>query len=146
MAKSPKPAASKRGRGRPSIPVTDEMRDRVAQQLAVGDRVDDIALGLGVTARWLQLRMPDVMKAGRAKKRAEVVGLLFASAQAGNVAAQKHLEQMTGTAAAAESVRNPTAPQERPVRLGKKEQARQDALTAGVGSEWGEDLRTDVPN
>jgi hypothetical protein len=70
---------------------------------------------------------------GLAKRRAEVISLLFRQSRKGNVAAIKRLEEMTSVAS---SLANPKSPKE--PRLGKKETLQRAALTDSEGTGWEE--------
>jgi predicted transcriptional regulator len=102
----------------------------------------EIAMALGICDKTLEKHFESELQHGRARKRAEAVGLLYASARKGNVSAQKKLVEITGTAAAAaeweaaEGIGKP--PPNR--KLGKKEEQAIAAQTAGQGTEWGDDL------
>jgi DNA-binding CsgD family transcriptional regulator len=118
-------------RGRPSFEVTPSLQRQVEELVACGMTENEIAGAIGCSRPTLRAHFRDQLKTGRAKRRAEVVRLLFASARRGNVAAQKKLMELTATAATEAS-----APW--PRRLGKKEQAELDAQTAAEGTSWAE--------
>lgn len=120
MAKKPAPRAPARGRGRPRIEFTLEQRQQVEQLVSVGTTEEDIATFLRIAIMTLRTNFSEELRFGRMKRRAEVVDLLFTSARAGNVSAQKKLEDMTGIAMSARPA--PEMP-DKPVKLGKKEEA-----------------------
>jgi hypothetical protein len=135
---------TERKRGRPAFKPTQLHRRKVEQYTACGMSHDGIAKALGISDETLRKHFAEELSSGKAKRRAEVVDILFAAARKGNVAAAKTLEQMTGKSLALAEFMGHDKPASRPVeksrRLGKKEQAAQDALEAGVGTEWGTDL------
>lgn len=81
--------------GRPPFEATDEMRDRVALLAACAMPHEDIASAIGCTKPTLRKYFRAELKGGAAVKRAEIIGMLVASAKGGSVPAQKHLESMT---------------------------------------------------
>jgi hypothetical protein len=119
---------------------TKPVRRHVEEMASCGMAPEDIVLALGCTQAELAQHCGAELVAGRAKRRGEVIKLLYRAARAGNVSAQKKLEDMTGVAGAAASFDEA----ERPVRLGKKGEAQlaADAIGAGMDEEWGGDLAT----
>lgn len=87
--------------GRPPFDASPEIRERVAEMASCAMPYVDIAKVIGCTVPTLRKHLRQELMAGAAIKRAEVVGLLYQSAKAGNVSAQKHLELMTRPAEAA---------------------------------------------
>lgn len=136
-------------RGRPRFKPTPAMRRNVEQMVSVGDSQETIARAIGIAKDTLELHFAEELKTGYAKKRREVLDLLFKAAKKGNVTALRTLEAMTRVAGAAadfderagqgEENDKPITPS-RAVKLGKKEIQREEALLAGQNSEWGEDL------
>lgn len=135
---------ARKPRGRPPFAPTTAQRRQVGELLACSMSKKDIARVLGIHEETLEKHFGEELATGAAKRRAEVIGLLFKNARAGNVSAQKKLEEMSGQAVAAASFDQPEAgrraapPAAKP--KGKKEAAAEAALTAGQGSDWGEDL------
>jgi DNA-binding CsgD family transcriptional regulator len=132
-------------RGRPSFKPTAAHRRQVEECKSGGMSNEEIAMAIGITAPTLEKHFEDELAHGRARKRAEVLRLLYAAARKGNVSAQKQLHQITATQAAAAEWEAAEAPGRRAhaptsAKLGKKEQAELAARTAGQGSEWGDDL------
>jgi hypothetical protein len=117
-------------RGRPEFKATRAMRREVEQMVAVGMSEDDVARAIGCATPTLAKHFAEELATGRAKKRAEVIKLLFKTARKGNVSAQKKLEAMTGAGAGAAA-----APQ---AKLGKKEEAELAALNPDTSSTMGE--------
>lgn len=104
---------------------------------------DEIAAAIGISVPTLTKYFDAELTHGRAKKRAEVVELLFSAARKGNVSAQKKLHEITGTQAAAaewEVAEGVAKPPQASRKLGKKEEQAIAAQTAGLGTEWGDDL------
>jgi DNA-binding CsgD family transcriptional regulator len=133
-------------RGRPEFRPTDEQRDSVEICVSGGMSQVEIAAVLGITKPTLEKHFADELANGGARKRAEVLGMLYASGRKGNVTAQKYLHAVTGVQAAAaewEAAEGPAKALPKRPALGKKELAELAARTAGQGSEWGDDL---VPN
>ncbi|ESY89028.1 hypothetical protein X739_00585 [Mesorhizobium sp. LNHC220B00] len=114
-----------------------------------GESEATIARSLGVDSDTLRKHCADELDSGFSHRRREVIGLLYKSARNGNVTAQKRLEEMTRLAGAAEefeakqkdagAAAAPVAPP-RATKRGKKEVQHDEALNAGLNSEWGEDL------
>lgn len=123
--------------GRPEFQPTDEQRDRVEWYSFGGLSEDEIAEAIGCSRPTLKKHFFDSLDKGRGRKKARVIDLLVASAGAGNVSAQKYLDQKGAAVGALDEFDVP----KRPARLGKKEEAVITASNAGLGSEWGEDLR-----
>ncbi len=117
-------------RGRPPFAATPTLRRKVSELTACGMSQDDIARAIGCSSPTLVVHFADELTTGRARRRAEVIGLLFRQARRGNVTAQKALEQLTGMSP-------PGSPAPQAARKsGKKEQAEIDAGTAAEGTEW----------
>lgn len=133
-------------RGRPEFRPTDKQRDSVEIYISAGMSKEDIAVVVGISVPTLDKHFRDELAHGGARKRAEVVEMLFESGRKGNVSAQKHLHAVTGVQAAAAEWEAAAGPGKAPVKasaskaLGKKEQLQIAAATAGHGSEWGDDL------
>lgn len=112
-------------RGRPPFRVTRTLQRKVEELVSCGMSQDDVARVIGCSIPTLEKHFPDELKTGRARKRAEVIALLFKSARSGNVSAQKKLEDMTGVASIGRAPIIGTAAAE--PKRGKKEQAMADA-------------------
>lgn len=117
--------------GRPAFKATAKLRRQVAELISCGMSQDEVARAIGCSTPTLVKHFPDELATGAARKRAEVIGLLYRNARAGNVSAQKQLETMTRAGAAAEAIsrrgdaEGGAPAQATPVpapRLGKKEQ------------------------
>lgn len=111
---------------------------------------DAVAAVIGVSRPTLRLYFAEELDHGRARKKAEVISLLYKTARKGNVSAQKKLNELIGIAEAADYGKQPSpdedAPAKReqppkPTKLGKKEEAALAAQTAGEGTDWGDDLK-----
>lgn len=119
------------GRGRPQFKPTSALRRKVEELLTGGMSKDECARAIGCSTPTLEKHFEEELANGIAKKRAEVIGLLFKSARKGNVTAQKKLEEMSRVSGAAEAVtgREPKAP-----RLGKKEERQVAAEAVASGT------------
>lgn len=117
--------------------------------VSVGESKATIARALQIDEDTLKKHFADELANGLARRRMEVTALLFKSARAGNVAAQKHLDQKVAIASAeaafgGDKPAAPAATTTTPRKLGKKEQRTADAEGAGKGTGWGDDL--EVPS
>lgn len=125
MTEKPKrPKASGRKPGRPEYRATIEQRRTVEEMKFCGESDNTIARALGIDPDTLRKHFPDELADGHAQRRKEVIGMLFASARSGNVAAQKKLEEMGRVSAAAGAVKQRET---KAAPLGKKEQQQQAA-------------------
>lgn len=116
----------KRTRGRPPFKPTTAHRKTVEQMRYCGEPIAVIARAVGIDEDTLKKHFAEELADGHAKRRREVIGLMFTSARNGNVSAQKRLEEM---GAGLDKVRE--APQEPAAqRVGKKEAAKADADAA----------------
>lgn len=122
-------------RGRPEYAPTKAQRDRVAIAAGGGMAHEEIALGLGISRTTLLKHFRLELSVGAYEKRLEVLQAMFKSAKGGNVAAQKAYVGLTPALSAppAEAEQAEKTPAK-----GKKEQAKEDAVTAQVGTEWGD--------
>jgi hypothetical protein len=137
----------KRKRGRPAFKPTAVMRRTVERMMACGDSKDTISRAIGCSIPTLEQHFENELKDGYAKKRQEVLNMMFDGARKGNAALIKRLEEMTRAAVPYDQ---PAAPTDKPNETaaapqggkpkGKKEQQRAAALAAGTNSEWGDDL------
>ena len=113
---------------------TDEQRNQVAIAAGGGMSHEDIAIGLGIDRKTLDKHYERELSEGAFLKRMEVVGALHACALKGNAtAARTYLDKAPELA---------VPPAEKPgdgskPKLGKKDQADEDAKTAADGSDWG---------
>ncbi|ACA18243.1 hypothetical protein M446_3870 [Methylobacterium sp. 4-46] len=108
----------------------------VEEMAALGEAPKVIARALSITYTQLQREYRDQLLRGSARLRAELIGLVWAKARAGNwQAIQWLLARMTAIEAEKRLAAEP-----KPAKLGKKERAHREAQTAGDGTEWGEDL------
>lgn len=105
--------------GRPIFKATPALRREVAELVSCGMIQDDIARAIGCSTPTLQKHFDEELKTGTARKRAEVIKLLYRNARAGNVSAQKQLETMTKIGAASDAVGRRS---EADPTLGKKEE------------------------
>jgi predicted transcriptional regulator len=106
-------------RGRPTFKPTAALRRKVEELVSCGMSQDDVARALGISTPTLTKHFEEELANGTAKKRAEVIGMLYSAAKKGNVTAQKKLEEMSRIAGAAEAVKGR---EKKEPELGKKEQ------------------------
>ena len=134
------PGGKKRGPGQPAFKPTKKHRDQVKLYMAGGISEPVIAHRLGICQNTLRKHFADELHFGRDMKVADNLDRLERAADDGNVTAMKHLDVKFGATAAQHAF---TAPEARPPAIGKKEAAQLAAEKAGVGTEWGDDLRTE---
>jgi predicted transcriptional regulator len=106
-------------RGRPPFKPTATMRRKVEELVSCGMSQDECARALDISVPTLTKHFEEELANGTAKKRAEVIGMIFRSAKKGNVSAQKKLEEMSRIAGAAEAIKGREKKVPEP---GKKEQ------------------------
>lgn len=122
---------------------------------AGGITVDNIAKLLGVPYRTLYDNCSEMLKGASAAKFSENLARLEKAAKAGNVAAIKYLDAKFSSTAADDALRAlgdaPEAEAKpadavKPVRVGKKEAALEDAgqVIGGQSSVWGNDLNPKI--
>lgn len=111
-------------RGRKAFQPTDDQRVTVERMVFTGDAHHIIAKAIGVDPDTLRKHFRDELDNGHARKRKEVVDVLFEAAGKHNVAAAKRLEEMGRTAGAAEAVK---ARETKPEPIGKKAAAKEAA-------------------
>jgi len=135
---------ARRRPGRPQFRATPALIRKVEELIGSGVSEDDTARAVGCSTETLRKHFAENIRGARAKKRAEAIQLLWKSARAGNVSAQKKLEEMTWRVCADKTVISATPESRRsapkPANVGKKEAAQEAALSAGVGTDWGDDL------
>lgn len=134
------PPSSEGGKGYAYTP-TDEMRDKVKIWIGAGMTETDIAAVLRIDRMTLRAHYEYELKHGRAEKFAEIMDIMFQTAKAGNVTAQKAYVQIMGAAAAEASFLAPTPEVPKAPKLGKKEEAAVVAQSAGQDTDWGSDLQ-----
>lgn len=117
----------------------------VAVLTATGSTESAIALRVGLSLPTLKKYYFRELSEAQGLARQVLIETMWAKALAGNVAAARFIREEfpKGDAAAflASTRRDPAPP-----RIGKKEAAAQAAQTAGLESEWGEDLVQARPN
>jgi hypothetical protein len=131
MKKKPK-------RGRPFFKVTRANRNVVEQLLAVGEKQELIAATIGCSVVTLRAKFGEELKFGAARRRAEVLSMLYRAARTGNVAAIKRLDELMHLSASEGALPKPKP-------LGKKAQAQLDAEMAGEGTSWADLLKPPDP-
>lgn len=137
----------KQKRGRPPYKPTPKARLDVEMFLACGMTHDQIAAALAIDADTFKKHFASEIETGRGRARARILAMLVKSAKAGNVSAQKKLEEMSRLSdAIAEIEAQPEAP--RTPAAGKKQQAQDEAASVvnQPGHEWGDDLNPNSIN
>lgn len=113
---------------------TDEMRRRVTISAGGGMSHEDIAAGLGFTVGELERAFEVELSRGAIQRRMEALEAIHAAAVKGNVTAARTYLERAPTLGLPPL---PDAPEaEAKGRLGKKEQAARDAVTAAKGTAW----------
>lgn len=135
--------ARRKRRGRREFRPTRPMRTSVERMVACGDSQETIARALGCDAKTLRKHFVAELATGYAKQRRAAIALLFDGAAKGNASLIKRVEEMTRMSAAAADFDRPetAARAPRAAKPGKKEILHQEALAAGLDSDWGEDLK-----
>ncbi len=117
------------------------MRLSVERMMACGDSQNTVARALGIDDGSLRKHFAEEIATGGARRRRQVVDAIFAGVGKGNAALIRRAEEMTRASSAQEAIRDPDQPPPAVAdRRGKKEIRRDEATTAGEGSEWGTDL------
>lgn len=121
---------------RPEYQPTEEQRTIVAIAAGGGMSHEEIALGLGIDRGTLEKHFARELAEGAYVKRIEALQGLHAAARKGNAsAAREYLSR-------APRISAPLAPEGdaggKKAKLGKKEQAAEDAKTAARGTHWDE--------
>lgn len=131
---------------RPAPPVKDpllSLTDRVGILRAGGLSEEEISTALDIPLTRLRGDFSDALTTARARVRAKIVEVVYASAMRGSPAAQKFF--LAETDLIPPPGRSPAPPppdlddsedEVRPRRLGKKEAAQRAALTAEQGTTW----------
>ena len=141
-------AGKKSRRGRRPYKPTAKQRASVMNLKATRSTDDEIALAIGIDANTLRKHFRLELDTANVRRREEWVGWLVSSARpkngkTGNVTAQKALVAMvlsgTGSPSGSQDSTESTKPAKLPT-LGKKAAAQEVARTAGIGSDWGNDL------
>ncbi|HEV2099438.1 MAG TPA: hypothetical protein VGR45_11005 [Stellaceae bacterium] len=115
--------------GRPSFKATPSRRRTVEEMVACGESHDTIARAVGCSDETLRTHFADELATGHAKRRSEVIGLLYKTARGGNVSAQRKLAEMTGRGPAlSEPLKQPPP--------GKKDEARAAATAAASNGRY----------
>ena len=108
---------------------------------------EEIALGLGIARGTLLSHFDYELTTGAYRKRLDVMQAMQRAAKKGNVAAAKAYMGMTPQVAAPPLPKEPERPaaDQKPEKIGKKEQAQADAVTAHTGTGWEEVLGPSAP-
>ena len=140
-------SGNKPGR-KPFRPSPEQLR-HAEEMVAGGMSEPQVAMVFGISERSAHRHFRAAFTGGLAKRRAEVIELLWGAARKGNVAAMKTLEAITGKAGAAAAWSGPRPePVPKRPKLGKKEQQQLDAegVVAGTDPDWGNDLDVRLRN
>lgn len=123
---------------RPEFKPTDEQRRSVSIAAGAGGMShEEIALGLDIDRGTLEKHFARELSVGAYERRIEVLNALHGAACKGNVTAAREYLSRTPLAAAP-----PAKPDEdKPEKLGKKEQAQLDARSAHLGTDWADLVR-----
>lgn len=124
--------------GRPPFAATKRQCKRVEEMISCGMSEPEISHVIGCSVPTLRKHFADHLMHGRARRRAEVIELLYKTARKGNVSAQKQLEDMTAVAASLRPSMADVAEVPKPVKLGKKEEADQAAANPDASTPLGE--------
>lgn len=126
--------AGNQNSGRKAQTFKPEERMKVKVLTASGMSQIEIAEVIGCTAPTLRKHFKEELLLGSAHVKAEIVMARYHAAMSGNVSAQNKMIEMTG--AAVPTIR---APEETPAKkkLGKKEQANQEANRPPEDPGWG---------
>jgi hypothetical protein len=81
----------RKSRGRPAFKPTQGQRRTVERLAALGESRGSIAQALGIALGTLDVRFGEELASGRARRRGDLIGMLFASARKGSVTAMKTL-------------------------------------------------------
>lgn len=121
---------------------------QVEQMVAAGEARETIARAVGCTVPELEAQFADELEHGAARRRAEAIDLVWRKAREGHPGSIKDVLEMTATAGAESAFLNAadraagdanSAPAPRRY-VGKKEIAQAEAMNAGAGTDWGDDL------
>ena len=120
---------------RPKHKPTAALRRRVSIAASGGMAHWQIALAIGISRPTLELHYQVELTEGACKRRLEVMEAAHRAAMKGNVSAQRLLlsvQQEIGVPTAGQEGKDePAAP-----KVGKKEQAKLDAVGAEAGTDW----------
>ncbi len=138
----------KEGAGRPEHEPTNENRNKIMMLLAIGNTIGDVAAAVGLSTKTLRKHYSPLLEARRVARLqldAQLWAALYQKAIGGDVSAMKELGKRLDKHDLAELAdKFGAAPRQQRAakseKLGKKEIAQREAETAGVDSEWGDDL------
>jgi hypothetical protein len=125
--------AEKRGRGRPAFVPTALQRRTVEEMISCGETKRSVYLALGIDEATLNKHFELELETGGAKKRKELLGLLWKQARKGNSACIKKLEEMQRIAGAAAAMGERGKKEPEP---GKKEQQQAAAERVGTAGKF----------
>lgn len=122
--------AGNKNSGRKPFKPSAEDREKVRVLKACGMSHLGIAAALGISTPSLLKHFPEDLEIGAAKVKAEVLMARHRSAMGGNVSAQNKMIEAMGL------VSPPAKAQEKPKKMGKKEQLEIEAQTPPVDTGW----------
>lgn len=138
------PGGARPGAGRKPFKATSVQRMDVQSMRAEGMSTERIAAAMNIPLRTLQRHFAREIELGADRERIRLLRQLRRAANKGSVPAIRELLRRNDMGAgSAERFAQEGKPVERPLRAlpkGKKEIAREEALSAHVGTEWDEDL------
>jgi hypothetical protein len=114
---------------RPTFTPTEAQRETVSVLRFRGWSHERIATALGIAPGTLREHFAPQLDAGALRVEAQILTAVAAKARNGSMAAAKLLLQTT-----------PSRRKRRPKPIGKKEAQVRAALSAGLDTEWGDDL------
>jgi hypothetical protein len=132
----------RRRSGRPAYAPTLTDRRKVEERRAAGMSVAQIAVSMRIDRQTLEKHFVEEIEFGHARRRGEVVDMLFQAARNGNVSALKALERMTDLSSAEQAwmktaARAAEAKERTEAKpASKKQQEQVAAETAEVGTGW----------
>ena len=138
---------TKKKRGPPPFKPTKKQRADVLLYVAGGVSEPTIAKLIGCCQNTLRKHFEQELNEGNERELAENLQNMKKAAKAGNVSAMKYLDARFSAVAAQKAMMGdapePAAEEAtpRPPAIGKKEAAEAEAQTAGLGTNWADDLK-----
>lgn len=123
---------------RPEFKPTPAQRRQVSVLAAAKMSEERIAAVIGISRVTLRKHFAEELTGGKAKRNAAVLQAIYKQALSGNVSAMRLWVKVSGLDMP-DLLEQPEQTED-DAPLGKKDQAQRDALNAGKGSEWGDDL------
>lgn len=123
--------------GRPAFKPTARDRQSVERMKACGEADETVAMSLGITLPTLKKYFASELEHGWARTRRWVLNRIFDGVVKGTPGLVRRAEELTSRRAVPAGDAVPSARK----AMGKKEVVRLEAMVAGSGSEWGDDLK-----